>query len=68
MRVVHVRVPRPDFADALGKMREWLDRQNRPLVRFDTKADGETIIVKVEFDGDDLAEAFRQAFRGSYSD
>ena len=37
MRVVHVRVSRADFTDNLGEMREWLDRQNRPLVRFETE-------------------------------
>ena len=68
MWVVHVRVARSDFAKSLGEMREWLDRHNRPLVRFETEADGDTITVKVQFDDDDLAELFRQAFRGSYAD
>ena len=68
MRVVHVRVPRADFADKLREIREWLDRQNRPLVRFETASDGNTITIKVQFDGDDLAELFWQEFRGSYAD
>jgi hypothetical protein len=68
MRVVHMCVPRADFADKLGEMREWLDRQNRPLVRFETASDGNTITIKVQFDDDDLAELFRQEFRGSYID
>ena len=59
-----MRASRADFADTLGKMRQWLDDQNRPLVRFDTEADGDTITIKVQFDADDLAEQFRQAFRG----
>ena len=67
MRVVHVRVPRADFADSLGKMREWLDRNDCRLVRFETEADADTITIKVQFDGDDLAEAFRQAFQGTYA-
>ena len=67
MRVVHVRVARADFADKLGEMREWLDDQNRPLVRFETEADADMIIMKVQFDGDGLAELFRQAFQGLYS-
>jgi hypothetical protein len=65
MRVVHVRVPRAAFADTLGEMREWLDRHKRPLVRFETEGDGDTIIISVQFDSDDLAELFRQAFAGS---
>jgi hypothetical protein len=67
MRVVHARVSRADFAKRLGEMREWLDRHNRPLVRFETEAVGDTITVKVQFDSDDLAELFRQAFQGSYA-
>ena len=58
--VRHVRVSRADFADKLGEMREWLDRQNSPLVRFETAGDGDTINILVQFDGDDLAEQFGQ--------
>ena len=68
MRIVHARVARADFADKLGEMREWLDRNNRPLVRFETEADGDAITAKVEFDASDLAEQFRQAFRCSYAE
>jgi hypothetical protein len=67
MRVVYVRVPRSDFADKLGEMREWLDSHSRPLVRFETASgDGDTNMISAQFDGDDLAELFRQEFRGSY--
>jgi hypothetical protein len=66
MRVVHVRVRRANFAKALGDMREWLDRNKSPLVRFETEFDGDTISVKVKFDADDLAEQFRRAFEGNY--
>ena len=45
----------------------WLDGQNQPLVRFETEADADMIIMKVQFDGDGLAELFRQAFQGLYS-
>jgi hypothetical protein len=66
MRVVQVRVTRPEFADTLGAMREWLDRHSRPLVRFETAADENAIIVKVQFDADDLAHMFRRDFNGDY--
>jgi hypothetical protein len=66
MRVVHVLVRRADFAKALGDMREWLDGNKSPLVRFETEFDGDTISIKVKFDANDLAEQFRQAFHGSY--
>jgi hypothetical protein len=43
-------------------MRQWLDQNGRPLVRFETEADGDT----VRFDADELAERFRQSFGGSF--
>jgi hypothetical protein len=36
-----------------------------PSVRFETEADGDTILVKAQFDVDELAESFR-SFGGSY--
>ena len=66
MRAVHVQVIRLEFANTLGKMREWLDRHNRPLVRFETESVGDRITVKVQFDTDDLVELFRQEFDGTY--
>ena len=69
MQVIQGRVARAEFAKTLGKMREWLDRNDCRLLGFETAADGiETIAVKAVFDGNDLAEAFCQAFRGFYGD
>jgi hypothetical protein len=64
MRVIQLRTARPAFADTLGKIREWLDGHGRPLVRFDTTTEGNTVIIKLTFDDDDLAEDFRQDFGG----
>jgi len=51
-----------------GSGRERIkNRHNRPLVRFESEAVGDTITIKVQFDSDDLAELFRQAFSGSYA-
>jgi hypothetical protein len=66
MRVIEVRVNRADFANTLAEMRQWLDRKSRPLVLFETESDGDIISIKVKFEANDLAEQFRQAFRGSY--
>ena len=67
MRVVHVHVTRADFAKSLGEMRKWRDRNNCRVLRFETEADdGGAVIVKVQFDANDLAEQFRQAFQGSF--
>jgi hypothetical protein len=43
-------------------MRDWLERNSRPLVRFETETDADTILIKVQFDDGALAEAFRQEF------
>ena len=34
MRIVEVRSARAKFPQTLGEMREWLDRNNHPLIRF----------------------------------
>ena len=68
MRVAEVRVVRASFADVLGAMREWLDRNDRPLAHFETEADenGGVITIKARFESDDLAELFRRAFNGTF--
>jgi hypothetical protein len=69
MRVVHVRVDRTDFARILSAMREWLDRNNYRVGRFETEGgDDGSIIVKAQFDDDLLAELFRREFQGNYGD
>ena len=62
MRDVQVLVSRVGFAENLGAMRDWLDRNNRPLVRFETTSDGDNIVMKLHFDDDALGEAFRAGF------
>jgi hypothetical protein len=66
MRTVEVRSDRAAFPEMLGAMREWLDRNSHPLVRFETEANGDIVKIKVRFDEDDLAEGFRQSFNGCY--
>jgi hypothetical protein len=64
MRVIQVRARRADFAATLGKMRNWLDARGRPLVRFETSTEGDSILLRVTFDSDALAEEFLQDFGG----
>ena len=66
MRTVEVCSTRADFPNTLGAIREWLDLNSRPLVRFETDTKGDSIAIKVRFDADDLAETFRQSFGASY--
>ena len=42
----------PISTDDLGEMREWLDRNSHPLVRFETEASGDIVTIKVRFDAD----------------
>ena len=66
MRTVEVRSDRAAFPEMLGAMREWLDRNSRPLVRFETETNGAIVVIKIRFDADYLAEGFRQSFKGCY--
>jgi hypothetical protein len=69
MRVVHVRVSQADFGKILSAMREWLDRKNCRVGRFETEAgDGGSVIIKAQYDDDLLAELFRREFQGNYGD
>ena len=67
MRVIEVRINPADFGRTLVEMEPWLVQKNRPLMQFEfeTESNGD-ISIKVKFEANDLAEQFRQAFRGSY--
>jgi hypothetical protein len=67
MRVIEVMATRAAFGDLMADMRQWLDRNDCPLVRCETERGGIRIMVKVHFEDNELAERFRQAFRGSYA-
>ena len=60
MRDVQVLVSRVGFAENLGAMRDWLDRNNRPLVRFETTSDGDNIVMKLHFDDEALDECSKR--------
>jgi hypothetical protein len=65
MQLIKARVARADFAKTLGKMREWLDRNDCQLAGFETAVDGMGMVtVKALFDSNELAETFRLAFKG----
>jgi hypothetical protein len=68
MYLVQVCVPRADFANALGTMREWLDNRKCPAVRFETAAEGDAVRIALDFPSESLAEAFRQEFSVSAAD
>jgi hypothetical protein len=62
-RVVKVRVSASVFADTLGTMREWLDRNSVIPVRFEHATErNENVLILVEFEEGNLADAFRREF------
>ena len=63
MTAVELHVARTAFADTLGAMRDWLDRQDAGPVKFETagREDG-TIHIRVEFGRADLAQEFATRF------
>ena len=65
MQIIEVRINQADFGKTLVEMEQWLVYKNRPLVQMRTESNGD-ISIKVKFEANDLAEQFRQAFRGSY--
>jgi hypothetical protein len=65
VRVIEGRVGRAAFAEVLASMRSWLDHNDRPLVRFETKSDSSTIWVRVQFEDNALADAFAKDFGGA---
>ena len=68
MRIIELRSDRVDFPRMLAEIREWLDRNDRPLVRFETEPEeGNALRFKVHFEANDLAEQFRQSFDGFYA-
>ena len=57
MRIIELRSDRVDFPRMLAEIREWLDRNDRPLVRFETEPEeGNALTIKVQFEANDLAE------------
>ena len=68
MRIIELRSDRVNFPRMLADIREWFDRNDRPLVRFETEPEeGTAITIKVQFEANDLAEQFRQSFDGFYA-
>jgi hypothetical protein len=66
MSGVDVRINAAELADTFEHMRSWLDHNDCVPANFDVKTgDPDKLVVHVEFDRDDLAEAFRQDFGGS---
>lgn len=63
MPAVETRITRSSFADTLGAMRDWLDRNPTGPVKFETASEESgAILIRVEFGRDDLAQEFAARF------
>ena len=63
MNIVEIMVSVATFGDALGAMRDWLDRNKCGPVKFETATDGPGLVrVRLEFDQAASAAAFQQRF------
>jgi hypothetical protein len=63
MREVEVRLKRQKLADALGEMRQWLDRQDCIPISFDiVRGKRRALLANVVFKEDHMAEAFLRDF------
>ena len=68
MRVLEVRASRSILIGLLGDVREWFDQNGDTAVRLNVERTGAVGIVRAQIESDDLAERFREAFRGAFID
>jgi hypothetical protein len=69
MRTVDLHVNRAGFGESLSDMRSWLDHHGCTPAAFETRTEKPraTVLVHVEFQESDAAEAFELAFE-AYTD
>ena len=66
MRAVDLLVKAGELAGTYEHMRVWLDHENCVPVDFDQTGDGSGAVnMRLSFEDDRLAEAFRREFVGS---
>jgi hypothetical protein len=60
---IDVWITAAELADAFEHMRTWLDHNDCIPADFEIRTgERDTILIRVEFDRDDLAEAFQRDF------
>ena len=64
MRTATITLRGADFAGEMIEMRTWLDQHFFEPARFTYKQDGEIVVISVDFQEDDHAEAFQSRFTG----
>jgi hypothetical protein len=62
MRTVRTHVAQTALAATMSAMRQWLDRNGNPDIRFETAKDEAGIWISLEFPADNVAYAFERRF------
>jgi hypothetical protein len=65
MQTITIRLPAAEFSDAMGVMREWLDRNRCEPSKFKSNQESEAVVVSIDFPDDRQAEAFARRFDGA---
>src|SRR6516164_9290715 len=64
MRTATITLRGADFAGEMIEMRTWLDQNSFEPARFTYKQDGKIVVISVDFQEDNHAEAFQSHFTG----
>src|SRR5215469_11142637 len=64
MRTATIALCGADFAGEMIEMRSWLDQHFFEPAMFTYKQDGEIVVISVDFQEDNHAEAFQSRFTG----
>jgi hypothetical protein len=64
MHTVTVRLSGEDFATAIVRMRDWLEKYRCQPTRYRYDQDEDTVVVSVDFAVDAQAKAFAERFGG----
>ena len=62
MRKVTIRSGGREFAVVMVEMRRWLDQHMVEPARFTYEQDGENVVISIDFEENEDAEAFQSGF------
>jgi hypothetical protein len=62
MRTVHTHVAQTALATTMNAMRQWLDQNGNPDIRFETAKEETGLVISLEFPTDSVAYAFERRF------
>lgn len=62
MREVELRLTNKKLADVMAELRQWLDHHKCIPENFDIVRRGRSLVIRITFAKDDIAEAFQREF------